>query len=147
MNKALMLAITPVLLLPAMLLLAENSSEHTSIDGAWLIESFTLAGKTVDGKELDKLRAEPYVIKYGTYVTKSGVTISFDTTKEPGIVTGKHPALDGFHGIFKIDKGRLVICRCSRDDPIPTEFKSTPENGWQLRTYLRKDAAETGNRD
>jgi uncharacterized protein (TIGR03067 family) len=67
----------------------------------------------------------------------NGAIITFDDSKTPGVVTCKMLGYDGWHGIYKIDADRLVICRCSADDPLPTEFKSTPENGWQIRTYAR----------
>ncbi len=153
---------------------AGESDPVSDIDGTWVIDSFLFNGEPVPKEILDNLKKRPYVIKDGEYIIgdggtvvhldtlplirqgltrvpsaigSNGITITFDRTKTPGVVTATNPAMDGWHGIFKIDNGKLLVCRCSADLPIPTDFKSSIQNGWQLRTYIRERKADTKKPD
>lgn len=123
-----------------------------TIDGEWTIESFTLAGKPVEKNHLDRLKKAPYKVAErkmtlgdgGTWiktpsadVASGGAIVTFDDSKSPGVVKCEMLGSDGWHGIYRIDGDKLTICRCSADEPLPTEFKSSAENKWQIRTYVR----------
>ena len=128
------------------------------VNGEWSIESFVLRGEPVSQHHLDRLKKSPLLVKDNrmivgdggtwiktlTYSTVSnGSIITFDDSKTPGAVKCDMLGYDGWHGIYKIDGNTLIICRCSTDDPMPTEFSSTTANGWQIRTYTRvKDRQE-----
>ena len=151
---------------------AQEPDANSGIDGTWVLDSFVLDGEPVGKKILDRLKKTPYRIKDGKFIigdggtiisidpspaidiglpiaarASTGMTILFDDSKTPGVVTGTNPAYDGWHGIFKVENGKLIVCRCSADVPVPTEFKSSAEKGWQLRTYVRKHAVEFEDRD
>jgi RNA polymerase sigma factor (sigma-70 family) len=114
-----------------------NPGDPDAIDGTWVIESFVLAGEAVPDEVLKRLKATPLKVKEGKFTTPEGVDVVFDATRKPHEVAGTHPDFDGYHGIYRIDGDRLTVCRTSRDNPRPTSFSSTKENGWQLRVYKR----------
>jgi RNA polymerase sigma factor (sigma-70 family) len=113
------------------------SADEATIDGTWVIQSFVLAGQPVPDDVLKRLQATPLKVQAGKLTTPEGVDVVFDATKKPHEVVGTHPHFDGYHGIYKIDGDVLTVCRTSRDNPRPTSFSSTKENGWQLRVYKR----------
>jgi uncharacterized protein (TIGR03067 family) len=154
MISAFGLLVASVFLAPWLVLANDNPP---MIDGDWTIESFTLEGKPVDQHHLDRLKKTPYKIAErkmtlgdgGTWIktptgdrASNGAIITFDDSKSPGVVKCEMLGYDGWHGIYKIDDDKLTICRCSRDEALPTSFESTAENKWQLRTYVRSSAAK-----
>ncbi len=123
----------------------EKKADLSQLDGAWVIESFNLSGKPVSEDVLKRLKDEPLVIAKGKATTSTGISLVFETTKTPFTMTGMNanPAIDGVHGIWRVADDVLTICRTSRDQPLPDKFSSTPDNGWQLRTYRRQKTDRT----
>ena len=129
-----------------------HAGDPPPIDGNWTIESFALEGKPVEDVHLERLKKHPLIVNEkkmilgdgGTWIripggmtTSKGAIISFDDSKNPAVVRCEMLGLDGWHGIFKIEENKLTICRCSQDNPVPTDFVSTAANKWQVRTYVR----------
>jgi uncharacterized protein (TIGR03067 family) len=120
-------------------------ADLSRLDGAWVIESFDLAGKPVPEDVLKRSKEEPLVIEKGRATASNGMTFVFEATPAPFTMTGTSadPAIEGVHGIWKVVSDVLTVCRTTRDRPLPDKFSSTPENGWQLRTYARQKADRT----
>jgi uncharacterized protein (TIGR03067 family) len=111
--------------------------------------TWNLVSATKDGKPLpkDKVTQTTIVFKGNTflfpglaeYATSKAGTIKLDETKTPkemdAISTDKEVML----GIYRLEENGYKVCFAPVGKPRPTEFNSTPENGYILQSWERQD--------
>lgn len=119
------------------------AKELAKLDGVWVFESQIIAGKPVEEEVLAQFKGARVVINNGLYVKKGGTKVSFDPSTSPGSYSTSHPDMEGFHGLYKLDGDSIVICRNYTNQPKPTDFSSTKQNGQHLLVYKKAKQDKT----
>ncbi|HEY4257843.1 MAG TPA: TIGR03067 domain-containing protein [Candidatus Udaeobacter sp.] len=126
---------------------AQAPAPKTDLDrlqGTW-----SLIMAMQDGKALpkDKVKQTTIVFKGDTfrfpgsaeYATSRAGTIKLDESKTPkqmdAISTGKEVML----GIYALEENGYKVCFALPGKPRPTQFTSTPENGYILQSWEREN--------
>ena len=122
-----------------------ESTAKTDLDrfqGAWDLVSATQGGQALPQ---DKVKQTTIVFKGDTfrflglaeYATSREGTVKLDETKSPkemdAISTDKEVML----GIYVLQEKGYKVCFAPAGKPRPTEFTSTPENGYILQSWER----------
>ena len=129
------------LLLPAC---NRQAADLDKLQGTW-----NLVTAMKDGKVLpeDKVKQTTIVFKGNTfrfpgsaeYATSRSGTIKLDETTTPkqmdAISTDKEVML----GIYRLEENGYKVCFAPAGKPRPTEFSSTPENGYILQSWERQN--------
>ncbi|MGH7984561.1 MAG: TIGR03067 domain-containing protein [Candidatus Udaeobacter sp.] len=123
---------------------APPKTDLDRLQGTW-----SLIMAMQDGKALpkDKVKQTTIVFKGDTfrfpgsaeYATSRAGTIKLDESKTPkemdAISTGKEVML----GIYALEETGYKVCFAPVGKPRPTEFASTPKNGYILQSWERQN--------
>ena len=113
------------------------------LQGTWYLDS-----AMQDGKPLPEVKVKQTTIVFkgntfrfpgsAEYATSKAGTIKLDETKTPkqmdAISTDKEVML----GIYALDPNGYKVCFAPAGKPRPTEFSSTPGNGYILQVWERQ---------
>lgn len=125
----------------------EESMPKTDLDrlqGTW-----NLVSATQDGKILpqDKVKQTTIVFKGDTfrfpglaeYATSKEGTIKLDENKTPKEMDATSTEKEVMLGIYVLQEIGYKVCFAPAGKPRPTEFNSTPENGYILQSWERQN--------
>ena len=125
----------------------QASAPKTDLDrlqGTW---NLTLAMK--DGKPLsdDKVKQTTIVFKGDTfrfpgsaeYATSKEGTIKLDESKTPKEMDAISTEKEVILGIYRLEENGYKVCFAPAGQPRPTEFTSTPGNGYILQAWERQN--------
>jgi uncharacterized protein (TIGR03067 family) len=114
------------------------------IQGTWYL---VLAMK--DGKPLpeDKVKQTTIMFKgdkfrfpgLAEYATSQDGTIKLDESKTPKEMDAISTEKEVMLGIYRLEENGYKVCFAPAGKPRPTEFNSTPENGYILQSWQRQN--------
>jgi uncharacterized protein (TIGR03067 family) len=129
-----------------LLLAACNRQPNTDLDrfqGTW-----NLVSATQDGNILpqDKVKQTTIVFKGDTfrfpglseYATSKAGTIKLDETTKPKQMDAISTDNEVMLGIYVLQENGYKVCFAPAGKPRPTEFISTPDNGYILQSWERQ---------
>ena len=114
-----------------------------------LLGTWNLVSATQDGKILpkDTVKQTTIVFKGDTflfpgsteYATSRAGTIKLDETKTPKEMDAISTAKEVMLGIYVLQENGYKVCFAPAGKPRPTEFNSTPGNGYILQSWERQN--------
>jgi uncharacterized protein (TIGR03067 family) len=114
------------------------------LQGTW-----NLVSATQDGKILpkDKVNQTTIVFKGDTfrfpgsaeYATSRAGTIKLNESKTPKEMDAISTEKEVMLGIYVLEENGYKVCFAPAGKPRPTEFNSTPENGYILQSWERQN--------
>ena len=123
---------------------AAPKTDLDRLQGTW-----NLVSATQDGKILpeDKVKQTTIVFKGDTfrfpgsaeYATSKEGTIKLDETKTPKEMDAISTEKEVMLGIYVLQENGYKVCFAPAGKPRPTEFNSTPENGYILQSWERQN--------
>jgi uncharacterized protein (TIGR03067 family) len=96
-----------------------DGSDKERIQGAWRVESATIAGKKASAEELKELQKDPMVFRGDKLVGRYEATFKLDPDKKPkeiDITAGTGKQQMTFRGIYRLDGDELTLCLSSVPD-------------------------------
>jgi uncharacterized protein (TIGR03067 family) len=122
----------------------EAKTDLERLQGTWNLVSATQGGQVLPQ---DKVKQTTIVFKGDTfrfpssaeYATSRAGTIKLDETKSPKEMDAISTEKEVMLGIYVLQEKGYKVCFAPAGKPRPTEFNSTPENGYILQSWERQN--------
>src|SRR6266478_1175128 len=123
---------------------AAPKTDLDRLQGTWNLVSAMQDGKTLPA---DKVKQTTIVFKGDTfrfpgsaeYATSRAGTIKLDESKTPKEMDAISTEKEVMLGIYALEENGYKVCFAPAGQPRPTEFNSTPGNGYILQSWERQN--------